>query len=69
MNMDSIMLKKKHLPNEYWGEDVACVFYILNRSPAKSVKNRVPEEAWNGKSFHISHLRIFGCVAYANVPT
>ena len=32
------------------------------------MKDRVPEEAWNGKSCHISHLRIFGCVAYAHVP-
>ena len=42
--------------------------YILNRSLTKSVKDHVPEEAWSGKSWSISHLRIFVCVAYAHVP-
>ena len=42
--------------------------YILNRSPTKSVKDRVPQQAWNGKCSRISHLRIFGYVAYAHVP-
>lgn len=68
MNMARSILKEKHLPNEYWGEDVACVVYILNISPTKIMKDRVLKEAWSGKSFHISHLRNFGCVTYAHVP-
>ena len=67
MNMARSMLKEKHIPNEYWGEVVACVVYILNRSLTKSVKDRVPEESWNGKSFHISHLRIFGSSIHFHV--
>ena len=47
MNMARSMLKEKHLPNAYWGEAVACSVYILNRSPTKSVKNKVPQEAWS----------------------
>lgn len=42
MNMAQSMLKEKHLRNEYWREAVSCVVYILNRSPTKSVKDRVP---------------------------
>ena len=68
MNMARSMLKEKHLPNEYWGEALACSIYILNRSPTKSVKNKVPQEAWSGRSCSVAHLRIFGCVAYAHVP-
>ena len=68
MDMARSMLKEKHLPNEYWGEVVGFDVYILNRSSMKSMKERVIEEAWNGKSCHISHLRIFGFVAYAHVP-
>jgi len=44
------------------------VVYILNRCPTKSLKNSVPEEAWTGRKPDVSHIRIFGCVAYANVP-
>jgi hypothetical protein len=67
MNMDRIMLKEKHLPNEYWDDAVVCSLYILNRIPTKSVKHQVPQETLSGKNNNISHLRIFGCVAYAHV--
>lgn len=26
------------------------------------------EEAWNGKKPLVSHLRVFGCIAYTNMP-
>ena len=62
------MLVAKHLPNEYWGEAVATAIYIMNRCPTKSLKNKVPQEAWIGMNHSASHLKIFGCVAYAYVP-
>eukprot|EP00253_Pinus_taeda_P011071 PITA_11071 len=62
------MLKAKHLPHEYWAEDVTCAVYILNRCPTKAVMNRIPEEAWSGQKQTITHMRVFGCVAYAHVP-
>ena len=68
MNMARSMMKEKHISNEYWGDVVTCSVYILNISPTKSVKDRVPEKAWSGKCSSISHLIIFGCVAYAHVP-
>ena len=30
--------------------------------------DRVPEEAWNGTKQFVTHMRMFGCVAYAHVP-
>ena len=68
MNMTRSMLKARHLSNEYWAEAVACDFYVINRSPTKSVMNRVPEAAWSGMSCSVSHFRVFGCVAYEYVP-
>lgn len=68
MNMARSMLKAKNLANEYWAEAVACSVYILNRSPTKSVKDKVPLEAWCGTKENVSHLRVFGCVAYAHIP-
>lgn len=46
MEMACSMLAAKHLPNKYWVEAVATVVYILNRCPTKSVKKKVPQEAW-----------------------
>lgn len=68
MEMARNMLKGNHLPNDYWAEAVACAAYILNRCPTKSVQKIVPEEAWNGRKQNVTHMRVFGYVAYAHVP-
>ena len=62
------MLASKHFPNEYWGEAVTTVVYIMNQCLTKSVKNKVPQEAWTGMNHSVSHLKFFDCVAYADVP-
>ena len=56
------------MSNEYWVEAIACAIYVINRSPTKSVMNKVPEQAWLGMYCSVSHLRVFGCVSYAHVP-
>ena len=33
-----------------------------------SVKNKVPQEAWTCMNHSVSHLKLFGCVAYVHVP-
>jgi len=38
--------------------------YLLNRSPTKALNNKTPFEAWHGKKPRVSHLKIFGCVAF-----
>lgn len=61
-------MKNKKMPKEFWAEAVACAVYLLNRCPTKSVKDQTPIEAWSGKKPDISHLRIFGSIAYKHVP-
>lgn len=68
MDMARSMLKEKHLPNEYRVEAVNCAAYILNRCPTKAVMNRVPKEAWSGRKQGVTHMKVFGCVAYAHIP-
>ena len=68
LDMVRSMLKAKHLPYEYWAEAVTCAVYILKRCPTKAVMNRIPEEAWSGQKQTVTHMRVFGCVAYAHVP-
>src|ERR1044072_2337374 len=68
MNMVRSMLYCKKLPKSFWAEAVACAVYLLNRCPVKSVRGKTPEEAWSGKRPNLSHLKVFGCVAYAHVP-
>jgi hypothetical protein len=63
------MLKGKGLPNTFWAEAVNTAVFILNRSPTKAVRNKTPYEAWNKEKPQVNFLKIFGCIAYALVPS
>jgi hypothetical protein len=38
--------------------------YILNFSPTKALNGMTPYEAWHGRKPTISHLQVFGCLAF-----
>nr|GEY09874.1 retrovirus-related Pol polyprotein from transposon TNT 1-94 [Tanacetum cinerariifolium] len=63
------MLKTKKMPKEFWAEAVDCAVDLLNRCPSKSLDNKTPQEAWNGLKPTVSHLRVFGSIAYVHVPS
>jgi hypothetical protein len=43
---------------------VVTAVYILNRSPTKALNGRTLYEAWHGRKPAVSHLRVFGCLAF-----
>jgi hypothetical protein len=45
-------------------DDGSTPMYILNRSPTKALNGRTLYEAWHGRKPAISHLRVFGCLAF-----
>ncbi|GJV35247.1 retrovirus-related pol polyprotein from transposon TNT 1-94 [Tanacetum coccineum] len=57
------------MPKEFWAEAVDCAVYLLNRCRSKSLENKTPQEAWNGLKPIISHLWVFGSIAYVHVPS
>nr|GEV49966.1 retrovirus-related Pol polyprotein from transposon TNT 1-94 [Tanacetum cinerariifolium] len=67
LNMVRSMLKTKKMPKEFWAEADDCAVYLLNRCPLKSLDNKTPQEAWNGLKPTVSHLRVFGNIAYVHV--
>ncbi|CAL5340443.1 unnamed protein product [Camellia sinensis] len=67
VEMARSMLQAKGLSNGFWAEAVATSVYLLNLSPTRAVMNRTPVEAWRGTKPSVSHLRVFGCIAYALV--
>ena len=63
------MIRFAKIPDSYWGEAVATAPYIRNRVPTSAFKERVsPYEKWYQRKPDLSHLRVFGCVAYAHIP-
>jgi hypothetical protein len=63
------MLYDSGCNKRYWAEAVQTAVYLLNRSPQKKLKNQLPEEIWTGKKIDFSHIKIFGCPAYAHVSS
>ena len=61
------LLYAKHVPLELWGEAIACAVYSLNRV-SNSKSTTTPHELWYGQKPNISHLRIFGSVAFVHIP-
>ncbi|XP_074351350.1 uncharacterized protein LOC141690452 [Apium graveolens] len=68
LDMVHSMLKSKKMPKEFWAEAVKCAIYVQNRCPHAKLKDQTPQEAWNGKKPTVSHLKVFGSVAYAHIP-
>jgi hypothetical protein len=62
------MLNEKNLPNYFWAEAIATAVYIMNRTPTTAVHGMTPEEKFTGKKPDVSHLKVFGCIAYVHVP-
>ena len=62
------MLADSRLPHRFWAGALSTCVYLRNRSPTKAVTGVTPYEAWSGTKPDVSHLRVFGCSAYALVP-
>lgn len=57
------------LPKEYWAEAINVSNYVGNRVPTSANKcGRTPFEKWYGRKPNLSHMRTFGCMAYAHIP-
>jgi len=61
------MLNEKNLPNYFWAKAVATVVYTMNRTPIAAVHGMTPKKKYTGKKLDVSHLRVFGCIAYVHV--
>ena len=63
------MLAHAGMPNGYWAEAIATAAYLRNRATTSVLQeSKTPYEMWCEKKPNISHLRVFGYVAYAYVP-
>ena len=62
------MIHAQRLGHEFLAEAVCNAVYLLNRCPTKAVEGKMPEEAWNGLMSHVSHTRVFDCLASAKMP-
>jgi hypothetical protein len=64
VGMTRALLKQRGMPAVFWGEAVVTAVYILNHSPTTTLNGRTLYEAWHGRKLAVSHLRVFGCLAF-----
>lgn len=67
--MDTVqcMINDAGMNSPYWAEAVNTAIYIKNKSPNKKLNGVSPEEKWTETKINLSHLRVFGCIAYAKI--
>ena len=53
------------LPNQFWGECALTAVHIISRLPSPVLSFKTPFERLYSKPPSYSHLRLFGCLAYA----
>lgn len=68
LNSVRAMLHDGQLDDRFWPEALRTAVYVHNRVPTRAVAGRTPYEAWCGRKPGVSHLRAFGCLAFAHVP-
>ncbi|KAI4303367.1 hypothetical protein MLD38_039008 [Melastoma candidum] len=61
------MISNAGLGKDFWAEAVNLACYLVNRSPHRALGSKTPHEVWSGNPSDYSHLRVFGCPAYAHV--
>ncbi|KAD6118940.1 hypothetical protein E3N88_10211 [Mikania micrantha] len=68
MNMVRCVLIDKSLPKWLWSEAANWAGHLINRTYTSALENKVPEEVWAGKKPHVEHFKVFGSIAFAQVP-
>ena len=61
-------MAEKNMPKHFCSKAVHTPVYIMNRTPTAVVHGMTPEERFTGKKPDVSHLKVFGCIAYVHVP-
>lgn len=61
------MLNFRQLPISFSAEAIVAATYLSNISPTPLVPDKTPHEAWFGVKPKMSHVKIFGFIAYTHV--
>jgi hypothetical protein len=61
------ILSNAGMSRRFWPEEASTACYLINRSPYIPLDKKTLIEVWSGTPTDYSHLRVFGCIAYAHV--
>jgi hypothetical protein len=61
------LMVDKSMPHHYWAETIVTTIYIMNKTPIAAMHGMIPKEKYSGRKPNLSHLKVFGCIAYVHV--
>ncbi|UYV74588.1 hypothetical protein LAZ67_12000205 [Cordylochernes scorpioides] len=61
------LLTESGIPITFWGDAIHTACYLRNKSPSKSIDNKIPEELWSGRESKIGYLKVFGCKSWCSI--
>jgi len=61
------LLSEANLPMQFWAEALIALTHIWNRCPTSALKGKTPYELWFKLKPDVSHLRVWGCLAYVHI--
>ena len=61
------LLNESGLSKKFWVECLAALVHVLNACPTSALIGKTPSEVWHGKKPNVSHLRVWGCLAYVHI--
>ena len=66
LNIARSLLFQASLPVKFWGEAVSTAAYLINRTPSKVLKGKIPYEILFGEKPSYDQLRVFGSSCYTH---
>lgn len=69
MDLVRSMLTSAKLPPSFWAEATSIAAYVRNRMTQSNLESGVPEGIWNNNVSSVRHLKAYGCLAYAHLPS
>ena len=68
MEVVRTMIHDQDLPMCLWAKAARTAVYVQNRVSHSALEFKTPEEVFSEKKPEVSHLKIFGCLVFIQIP-